>query len=95
MNDNEKQYTEPGGRKKPLIKTLGFILFGICTVSFLLIVLVPFLKMKTGPRAAFIGGLFVIGEVSFYTSVAILGKAYWTQVKNRLKKWFRKEGHAS
>ena len=94
MIDTEKRHTESGGRWKPFLKMLGFILFGICTVSFLLIILVPFLKLKTGTRAVILGSLFVAGEVTFYAGVAILGKAYWTQVKNRLKRWFRKEGAA-
>jgi hypothetical protein len=71
-----------------MLKTIGYILFIICCVSFLSIPIIPFLGISAKQVAAVTVILIIIGEVTFYTSLIFLGKTFYTKIKNLLK--FRK-----
>ena len=71
-----------------MIKTLGYILFAICTVSFLSILVVPLLGFTGKQVAKITVALVVIGEVTFYLSLLLLGKTFFEKIRSKLK--FRK-----
>jgi hypothetical protein len=71
-----------------MLKTIGYILFLICCVSFLSILIIPFLGISAKQVAGVTVILIIIGEITFYTSLIFLGKTFYTKIKNILK--FRK-----
>jgi hypothetical protein len=56
-------------------------------VSFLLIFLVPWFGFTKMQMAGITTGLFITGEVLFYTSLFILGKSFWDKIKSKTKFW--------
>jgi hypothetical protein len=68
-----------------MIKTLGYILFGICCVSFLSILIVPLLGFSAKQVAGITIVLVIIGEVTFYISLILLGKSFFNKIKDKLK----------
>jgi len=68
-----------------MIKTLGYILFGICCLSFLSILLVPFLGFSAKQIAGVTLVLVIIGEATFYISLILLGKSFFNKIKDKLK----------
>ncbi len=71
-------------------------LFGIQILSYVLILASPaigaiignILDLKTGQTAGVILGIFIMGEILFYGSLAFLGKELILLLKDRVKKWF-------
>jgi len=73
-----------------MIRIIGFALFIISCLSFLMIAVIPWLVMSGGKMAGIITGLLIVGEVTFYTSIALLGKEYYTKYKTKLMFWKKK-----
>ena len=71
-----------------MLKIAGYILLGICCVSFLSIPVIPWLGFSGGTIAKITVILIIAGEISFYLSLFILGKSFYTKIKSKLK--FRK-----
>jgi hypothetical protein len=71
-----------------MLKTIGYILFGICTISFLSILIVPLLGFTAKQVAGITVALIIIGEATFYLSLIFLGKGFYDKIKSKLK--FRK-----
>jgi len=76
-----------------MIKTLGYILFAICCLSFLSILIVPLLGFSAKQIAGITIVLVIIGEVTFYISLILLGKSFFNKIKDKLK--FRKSKSSS
>jgi hypothetical protein len=68
-----------------MIKTLGYILFGLCCISFLSILIVPILGFSAKQIAGITIVLVIIGEVTFYLSLILLGKSFFNKIKDKLK----------
>jgi hypothetical protein len=68
-----------------MIKTIGYILFILCIVAWLLILVIPWVGFSKGETAGLITGLIIFGEVTFYVSILMLGKTFY----NKLKAMFR------
>lgn len=71
-----------------MIKIIGYILFLICCISFLLILVFPWFGFSKSQIAGITVGLIITGEVTFYLSIIILGKSFYNKIRNILK--FRK-----
>lgn len=71
-----------------MIKTIGYILFGICCISFLSILIIPLMGFSAKQIAGITLALVIIGEVTFYSSLVFLGKGFFSKIKEKLK--FRK-----
>jgi hypothetical protein len=71
-----------------MIRTIGYILLGISCLSFISILIVPWLGFTKVQIAGITTGLIIVGEVLFYLSLFILGKSFWTKIKSKLN--FRK-----
>jgi len=67
-----------------VLRLSGYILLAISAISFLLILVIPWFGYTKGQIAGIITGLIIIGEVTFYVSIFILGKSFWEKIKN----WF-------
>jgi multisubunit Na+/H+ antiporter MnhE subunit len=75
-----------------MLKTTGYILFVISALSFLMILVVPWLGFTKVQIAGITTGLIIAGEVLFYTSLIILGRSFWDKIKSKLKFWKVKSG---
>jgi hypothetical protein len=68
-----------------MIKTLGYLLFGICCISFFAILVIPLMGFSPRQIAGITITLIIIGEVSFYLSLIFLGKSFFKKIKDKLK----------
>lgn len=71
-----------------MVKTLGYILLLISCISFLMILIVPWLGFSKIQIAGITTGLIIAGEILFYGSLFILGRSFYDKIKSRLR--FRK-----
>jgi hypothetical protein len=74
-----------------MLKTTGYILLAISCLSFILIPVIPFFDFPAKRIAAITTVLIIIGEVLFYTSMFILGKAFYAKLKAKLAFWKKKD----
>jgi hypothetical protein len=68
-----------------VIKTLGYILFIVCCLAWLMILVIPFLGYTKGETAGIITGLVIFGEVTFYVSILMLGKTFYNKIRERFR----------
>jgi len=73
-----------------MLKTTGYILFLISCLSFLLIIVVPWLGFSKIQIAGITTGLIIAGEILFYVSLIILGRTFWDKLKRKLIFWKKK-----
>jgi hypothetical protein len=66
----------------------GIVLIILSFVLWLLIPVIPFLKLSAGLKTAFVSGLFIGGEVFFWFGALLAGKDI---VKNVIRKLWRKK----
>lgn len=71
-----------------MVRTIGYILLVISCLSFLSILIVPWIGVTKVQIAGITTGLIIVGEVLFYLSLFILGKSFWSKIKSKLR--FRK-----
>ena len=71
-----------------MIRIFGYSLLALSTISFLLILVIPWFGYSKGQIAGLITGLIIVGEVTFYLSIFILGKSFWEKIKAMFR--FRK-----
>lgn len=70
-----------------MIKTIGYILLLISCLSFIMILIVPWLGFSKIQIAGISTALIIAGEILFYLSLFILGRSFWDKIKNKLKYW--------
>jgi multisubunit Na+/H+ antiporter MnhE subunit len=78
-----------------MVKTLGYILLLISCLSFLMILIVPWLGFSKIQIAGITTGLIIAGEILFYLSLIILGKSFYDKIKSKLKFWKAKTSDAN
>jgi hypothetical protein len=71
-----------------MVRILGYSLLVVSSVSFLLILVIPWFGYTKGQVAGLITGLIIVGEVTFYLSIFILGRSFWEKIKSMFR--FRK-----
>jgi hypothetical protein len=70
-----------------MVKTIGYILLLISCISFLLILVVPWIGFSKIQIAGITTGLIIVGEVLFYLSLFILGRSFYDKIKSKFKFW--------
>lgn len=70
-----------------MVKSIGYILFLISCLSFLMILIVPWLGFSKIKIAGITTGLVIAGEILFYLSLFILGRSFYDRIKSKLKFW--------
>jgi hypothetical protein len=71
-------------------KIIGYILFGLSYIMWLVPVFVGFFNLPAKQVAIIITAAIVAGEVFFVLSILILGKEFWNKIKRFLKLyWYR------
>jgi len=71
-----------------MFRLIGYILLGISALSFLLILIFPWFGFSKGEIAGIITGLIIVGEVTFYLAIFILGRSFYEKIKRFFR--FRK-----
>lgn len=74
-----------------MIKIVGYIILLISCLSFLMILIIPWLGFSKIQIAGITTGLIVVGEISFYLSLFILGRSFYDKIKSKLKFWISKK----
>jgi hypothetical protein len=74
-----------------MVKITGYIILVISCLLFLAIPVVPFLGFSAAKIAGISTGLLIAGEITFYTSLIILGKAFYAKLKSKLQFWKSKK----
>ena len=70
-----------------MLRSVGYILLLISCLSFLSILIVPWIGFSKIQIAGITTGLIIAGEILFYTSLIILGRSFWDKIKSKLKFW--------
>jgi len=70
-----------------MLKTTGYILLAISCLSFLSILIVPWIGFSKIQIAGITTGLIITGEILFYLSLIILGKSFFDKIKSKLMFW--------
>jgi hypothetical protein len=68
-----------------MVRTLGYILFVLCCIAWLMILVIPWMGFSKAGTAGIITGLIIFGEVSFYVSILLLGKTFYQKIKSKLR----------
>lgn len=68
------------------MKFIGYIIFTISCLIWLMIPVVPFLGFSAGKIAGITTGLIIAGEITFYLSIFLIGKEFLVKIKNKLKR---------
>jgi len=69
-----------------MIKTIGYIIFGISMLVWLMIPVIPFLGFSVGKAAGITTGLIITGEITFYLSIFLIGKEFLVKIKNKFRR---------
>lgn len=71
-----------------MVRILGYSLLIVSCISFLLILVIPWFGYTKVQVAGLITGLIIVGEVTFYLSIFILGRSFWEKIRGMFR--FRK-----
>ena len=76
-------------------KIIGYIILIISCISWGLIAIIPFLGFSKKEIAGLITILIIVGEITFYLSIIILGKNILNRIKGFFMFWKKKteDGH--
>jgi hypothetical protein len=70
-----------------MLKITGYVLLTISCISFILIFIMPWFDFTKAQIAGITTILIIIGEVLFYVSIFILGKAFYARIKEKIFFW--------
>jgi multisubunit Na+/H+ antiporter MnhE subunit len=70
-----------------MLRTTGYILLMISCLSFLMILVVPWIGFSKIQIAGITTGLIIAGEILFYLSLFILGRSFWDKIKSKVIFW--------
>jgi len=70
-----------------MLKITGYVLLTISTISFIMIFIMPWFDFTKTQIAGITTVLIIIGEVLFYLSMFILGKAFYSKIKEKIFFW--------
>lgn len=74
-----------------MLKITGYIILIASCLLFLSIPVVPFLGFSGAKIAGISTGLLIAGEITFYSSLLILGKTFYEKLKSKLRFWKSKK----
>jgi hypothetical protein len=73
-----------------LTKKIGYIVLSLSIVVWCFVFIVPWLDIPKGQIVGITTVLIIVGEVTFYLGVFLLGKTVYAKIKNKLKFWKKK-----
>lgn len=69
-----------------MAKLAGYIILGISILIWLMIPVVPFLGFSVGKIAGITTSLIIVGEITFYLSIFLIGKEFLIKIKNKFRR---------
>ena len=69
-----------------MAKLAGYIILGISILTWLMIPVVPFLGFSVAKIAGITTGLIIVGEITFYLSIFLIGKEFLIKIKNKFSR---------
>jgi len=72
-------------KKTSLGKLAGYIILTISVLVWLAIPIVPFLSLSVGAKTGITTGLIVVGEITFYLGILLIGKEFWAKLKEKFR----------
>ena len=69
-----------------MAKLAGYIILGISILTWLMIPVVPFLGFSVAKIAGITTGLIIVGEITFYLSIFLIGKEFLIKIKNKFRR---------
>jgi hypothetical protein len=72
---------------KELTKKIGYIVLSISLVVWCFVFIVPWFDLPKGKIIGITTVLIIVGEVTFYLAVFLLGKTIIAKLKGKLKFW--------
>jgi hypothetical protein len=82
-------------KKQKILKTIGYNILLISCLSFLMILVVPWFGFSKIQIAGITTVLIIVGEITFYLSLFILGRSFYDKIKSKLKFWKTKTNDAN
>jgi hypothetical protein len=78
--------------KKNLQLKAGIVLIIISSIVYLLLLVVPFLKIETSAKLTLVPVIIIVGEITFWAGTFFVGKELVKRYRSYLNplKWFRK-----
>ena len=73
-----------------MVKIIGYILFVISCLVWGFILITPWLGFSKGKIAGIITVLVIVGEVTFYVSIFMIGRGFYDKIKSKLAFWKKK-----
>ena len=70
-----------------MTRIIGYIIFAISCLVWGAIFVIPWLGYSKAQIAGIITVLIIIGEVTFYVSIFLIGKSFYHKIKNKLTFW--------
>jgi hypothetical protein len=73
-------------KKTSASKLAGYIILGISIVTWLAIPVVPFLSFSLGAKAGITTVLIIVGEITFYLGIFLIGKEFLVKLKEKFRR---------
>lgn len=74
-----------------LIKPLAYTLFVISTIAWIMVFVIPFLDFSLAQTAGIITVLIIVGEITFYVAILLLGKPLWHKIKQKFTDYLKQK----
>jgi hypothetical protein len=78
-----------------LTKKIGYIVLTLSLIVWCFVFIVPWFDIPKGKIVGITTVLIIVGEITFYLSVFLLGKAFFAKIKSKLKFWKAKPDETS
>lgn len=70
--------------KSRITKPLGFSLIAASVLTWGAVFIIPFLDLEVLQIAGIITGLIIFAEICFFLAILLLGKTYWSRLKQNI-----------
>jgi len=67
---------------------LGIIIMALSILIWFAIFIIPFTNLSLAYKSVTITVLVILGEITFYLAVFLLGKTIWNKYKEKIRNWF-------
>jgi len=74
-----------------MTKLIGYIIFAFSCLVWGLIFIIPWLGFSKSQIAGIITVLIIVGEITFYISIFLIGKSFYAKIKSKLIFWKKKQ----
>ena len=73
-----------------MTRLIGYIIFAFSCLVWGSILVIPWLGFSKGKIAGIITVLVIVGEVTFYVSIFMIGRSFYDKIKSKLAFWKKK-----